>query len=131
MCIKFFRSLTTDIYSLELSSPSRLRQTLLDPKEKTNLKDRLLKILQPNHQDFRRVRILLSFLDFIGNSPSAEHQNGQISIFAAYSSSPSDRLPSVDPNSVHLLVSFESATFPSPKSPSLTRVKKRCQHSLS
>ena len=34
-CIKFFRSLTTDIYSLTLPSPSRLRQTLLDYKEKT------------------------------------------------------------------------------------------------
>ena len=33
MCIKFFRSLTTDIYSLALSSPSRLRQTLLDLKK--------------------------------------------------------------------------------------------------
>ena len=36
MCIKFFRSLTTDIYSLAPSSPSRLRQTLLDYKEKTS-----------------------------------------------------------------------------------------------
>ena len=35
MCIKFFRSLTTDIYSLALSSPSRLWQSLLDYKEKT------------------------------------------------------------------------------------------------
>src|SRR6185436_4231169 len=88
----------------------------------------LLKILQPNHQDFRRVRILFSFIDFIGNSPSAEHQSGLISIFAEYSPGPSDGLPSADSNFVHLLVSFESATFPSPKLPSLTRVKKRCQH---
>ena len=29
---------------------------------------------------------------------------------------------------MHLLVSSKSATFPSQKSPSLTRVKKRCQH---
>ena len=38
MCIKFFRSLTTHIYSLALSSPSRLRQTLLDKKRKELLK---------------------------------------------------------------------------------------------
>ena len=38
MCIKFFRSLTIGIYSLALSSPSRLRQTLLDCKEKNLLK---------------------------------------------------------------------------------------------
>ena len=38
MCIKFFRSLTTDIYSLTLPNPSRLRQTLLDCKEKNLLK---------------------------------------------------------------------------------------------
>ena len=35
MCIKFFGSLTTDIYSLALSSPNQSRQTLLDSKEKT------------------------------------------------------------------------------------------------
>ena len=33
-----------------------------------------------------------------------------------------------DSNPVHLLVSSKLATFPSQKSPSLTRVKKRCQH---
>ena len=36
MCIMFFRSLTTDIYSLMLSSPSRLQQTLVDHNEKTS-----------------------------------------------------------------------------------------------
>ena len=128
MCIKFFGSLTTHIYSLALSSPSQLRQTLLDYKEKKLTKDKLLKILQPNHQDFRRVRILFSFLDFIGNSPSVEYQSGLISIFTEYSPGPSDGLPSADSNSVHLLVYFESTTFLSPKSPSLTRVKKWCQH---
>ena len=92
MCIKFFRSLTTHIYSLALLSPNRLRQTLLDPKEKNYLKNKLLKILQPNHQDFRRVRILFFFLDFIGNSLSAEHQSWRISIFAEYFSGPSDGL---------------------------------------
>ena len=35
MCIKFFRSPTTNIYSLALSNPSRLQQTLLDLKQKT------------------------------------------------------------------------------------------------
>ena len=52
MCIKFFRSLTTDIYSLALSCPSRLRQILLDLKEKDYLKinyfkyyNRIIKIL--------------------------------------------------------------------------------------
>ena len=52
MCIKFFRFLTTDIYSLALSSPSRLRQILLDLKEKDYLKinyfkyyNRIVKIL--------------------------------------------------------------------------------------
>ena len=33
MCIKFFRSLTTHIYSLALSSPNRLRRILLDLKK--------------------------------------------------------------------------------------------------
>ena len=61
-------------------------------KRKDFLKDKLLKILQPNHQDSRRVRILFFFLDFIGNSPSAGYQNGQISIFTAYTSGPSDEL---------------------------------------
>ena len=36
--------------------------------------------------------------------------------------------PSADSNPVYPLVSFKSATFPLPKSPSLTRVKKWCQH---
>ena len=60
-------------------------------------------------------------------SQSAGYQSQRISIFTAYSSGPSDGLPSADPNSVYLLVSFESTTFSSQKSPFLTHVKKRCQ----
>ena len=52
MCIKLFRSLRTHIYSLALSSPSRLRRILLDLKRKGYLKinyfkyyNRIIKIL--------------------------------------------------------------------------------------
>ena len=52
MCIMFFWSLTTHIYSLALPSSSRLRQTLVDLKEKNLLKinyskyyNRIVKIL--------------------------------------------------------------------------------------
>ena len=50
MYIKLFRSLTTDIYSLTLSSPSRLRRTLLDLKDYLNINyfkyyNRIIKIL--------------------------------------------------------------------------------------
>ena len=55
MCIKFFRSLTTDIYSLALPSPSRLRQTYYLTKKKRLSKNKLLK-------DYNRiVRILVEF----------------------------------------------------------------------
>ena len=40
------------------------------------------------------------------------------------------RTPSADSNTVHLLVSSKSAAFSSQKSPSLTRVKKWCQHKV-
>ena len=55
MCIKFFRSRTTDIYSLALPSPSRLRQTYYLTKKKRLSKNKLLK-------DYNRiVRILVEF----------------------------------------------------------------------
>ena len=41
---------------------------------------------------------------------------------------PIGRAPSADSNPVYLLVSSKSAIFPSQESPSLTRVKKQCQH---
>src|SRR6185436_7662194 len=59
----------------------------------------------------------------IGRIPELADQHLQ-SIFLW----PMRRTPSADSNPVHLLVSSKSATFPSQKSPSLTRVKKRCQH---
>ena len=49
-------------------------------------------MLQPNHQNPRRVRASFFLPDFIGNSSSADHQTKQISIFMEYSSSPSDAL---------------------------------------
>ena len=61
MCIKFLRSLTTDIYSLTLPSPSRLRQTLLDLKEKD-----LLKI----HYFIYYNRIIKIFVESGSSSPS-------------------------------------------------------------
>src|SRR6185503_16924141 len=61
MCIKFFQSLTTGIYSLALSSPSRLRQTLLDPKEKTIEKINYLKYYN---------RIIKIFAESGSSSPS-------------------------------------------------------------
>ena len=61
MCIMFFRSLTTDIYSLALSSPNRSRQTLLDPKEKTILKINYLKYYN---------RIIKIFVESGSSSPS-------------------------------------------------------------
>ena len=94
---------------------------------KDYLKDKQPKILQPNHQDFRRVRILLSFLDFIGNfsigripEPADQHLHGIFLWFIG-------RTLSADSNTVHRLVSSKPATFSSQKSSSLTRVKKRCQ----
>ena len=125
---KFFRSLTTGIYSLALSSPSRLRQTLLDPKEKTIKKINYLKYYNRIIKIFVESGSSSPSLTLSATFPSAEHQSWRISIFAEYSPGPSDGLPSADSYSVHLLVSFESTIFPSPKSPSLARVKKRCQH---
>ena len=61
MCIKFFRSLTTDIYSLVLSCPSQLRQILLDPKEKTIQKINYLKYYN---------RIIKIFVESGSSSPS-------------------------------------------------------------
>ena len=61
MYIKFFRSLTTDIYSLALPSPSRLRQTLLDYKEKDLLKINYFKYYN---------RIVKIFLESGSSSPS-------------------------------------------------------------
>ena len=89
MCIKFFRSLITGIYSLTLPSSSRLRQILLDKKKRLpNIN--YTKILQPNHQNLRRIRTSFPPSWFIGNSLSANHQDERISIFKEYSSGPSD-----------------------------------------
>ena len=61
MCIKFFRSLTIDIYSLALSNPSRSRQTLLDLKEKDLLKINYFKYYN---------RIIKIFIESGSSSPS-------------------------------------------------------------
>ena len=124
MCIKFFRSLTTDIYSLALSSPSRSRQTLLDLKEKDLLKINYFKYYNRIIKIFVESRSSSPFL----TSSATLHRLSTRADKSAYSSGPSNGLPSADPNSVHLLISFESATFSSQKSHSLTHVKKRCQH---
>ena len=110
MCIKFFRSLTTHIYSLALSSPSRLRQTLLDPKEKIIKKINYLKCYNRIIKIFVESGSSSPSLTSSATSQSAGYQSQRISIFTAYSSGRSDGLPSTDHNSVHLLVSFESAT---------------------
>ena len=47
-------------------------------------------MLQPNHQNPRRVRASFFLPDFICNSSSADHQNERISIFMEYPSGPSD-----------------------------------------
>ena len=60
--------------------------------------------------------------------PSADHQSTQINIFLEYSSSPSAVSLSANSVPVHILVSFKSVTFSFTPSPSLTRVKKWCQH---
>ena len=130
MCIKFFRSRTTDIYSLTLTSPSRLRQTYYLTKKKRLSKNKLLK-------DYNRiVRILVEFglPSFFLTSSATPHRPITKTSGSASSrnipSGPSAALYRPIPSLYIIVVSPKSTIFPLLKSSSLTRVKKRCQHSL-